>query len=191
MASLWISFGAGVVTWTLLEYLLHRFLGHDRRTMPNFFSIEHTRHHSVGDYFAPLPKKAVATVLVAVLAYGIASRVAAAASAAAFVTGLTGMYVGYELIHRRAHTHPERGLYSQWQRRHHFHHHFVSPRHNHGVTSPVWDFVFGTYVSPGEIAVPRRLAMRWLCDPATDDVRAEFADTYRLVGDTTRERRRT
>ena len=53
---------------------------------------------------------------------------------------------------------------------------------NHGVTSPVWDLVFGTYVRvDGPIRVPRRMAMVWLVD---DDgtVRPEYAADYAVVG---------
>ena len=35
--------------------------------------------------------------------------------------------------------------YARWAARHHLHHHFVTPRKNHGVTTPVWDWIFGTY----------------------------------------------
>jgi sterol desaturase/sphingolipid hydroxylase (fatty acid hydroxylase superfamily) len=51
---------------------------------------------------------------------------------------------------------------------------------NHGVTSPIWDVVFGTYQAPGVIVVPERLAMRWLLDEASREVRAEVAQWYRV-----------
>jgi hypothetical protein len=40
--------------------------------------------------------------------------------------------------------------------------------------------VFGTREVPGVITVPERLAMDWLLDPSTGDVRADIADHYRL-----------
>jgi hypothetical protein len=52
---------------------------------------------------------------------------------------------------------------------------------NHGVTSPLWDKVFGTYEAPAQVRVPRRLAMIWLVDEQ-GELRAEFADRYVLVG---------
>jgi hypothetical protein len=48
------------------------------------------------------------------------------------------------------------------------------------VTSPVWDVVFRTYQKVTTITVPPKLAMAWLVDPATGDVRAEHAAVYRL-----------
>ena len=69
---------------------------------------------------------------------------------------------------------------SRYLRRHHFHHHFVDGRKNHGVTTPIWDFVFGTYEQPTKIRVPAKLCMPWLRDPATGGIRAEHAATYEL-----------
>jgi sterol desaturase/sphingolipid hydroxylase (fatty acid hydroxylase superfamily) len=51
---------------------------------------------------------------------------------------------------------------------------------NHGVTSPIWDFVFGTYRRPGTITVPKKLCMAWLKDPETGDIRAQHAGTFVL-----------
>jgi hypothetical protein len=50
------------------------------------------------------------------------------------------------------------------------------------VTSPFWDAVFGTRVSPPRpIRVPRRMAMRWLLTPS-GELDAAYADDYVLVG---------
>lgn len=177
-----LAFVVGVVAWTLTEYTLHRFLGHDKRTMPNFFSVEHTRHHSEGNYFAPTWKKGLFAVLVCALTFAALRAVLAFDVAVAGTLGFGGMYALYEVIHRRAHTHAGVVEYARYMRRHHFHHHFVNPRANHGVTSPVWDHVFGTYEPVTEIRVPKKLAMRWLVDPSTGDVWPRFAHVYRLMG---------
>lgn len=175
-----LAAGFGVMSWTLFEYLLHRFLGHDRRTMPNFFSVEHTRHHSVGDYFAPTWKKALAAALFFAVAAPLASWLVGTALGLSYAGALVSMYVLYEFIHRRAHTHPGVSTYGRYVRRHHFYHHFENPRMNHGVTSPIWDLVFGTFERPERIRVPTKLKMAWLCDPETGQVRAPFARFYEL-----------
>jgi sterol desaturase/sphingolipid hydroxylase (fatty acid hydroxylase superfamily) len=172
---------AGAASWTLLEYGMHRFLGHDRRTFPNPFASEHTRHHGEGDYFAPTWKKA-AVALAAFGAVGaLASAVAGSTLGLVFAGSFVKMYVAYEVIHRRAHTHPGFGPYARYLRRHHFHHHFVNPHANHGVTTPIWDLVFGTLEAPGRIPVPESLKMRWLVDPATSEVRPEHRARYELL----------
>ncbi len=169
----------GVVTWSLAEYLIHRWMGHDRRFRRSPFGVEHVRHHIEGNYFAPTRKKLLAAAIVVGVLGGPAIALAGT-SGVAYIAGLVGFYGVYEWLHRREHTHAGIGAYGRWARRHHFHHHFVDGRTNHGVTSPVWDLVFGTYRTPAIIPVPRRLCMQWLLDPATGDVRAAHSARYRL-----------
>jgi sterol desaturase/sphingolipid hydroxylase (fatty acid hydroxylase superfamily) len=180
--SIAVSITLGAISWTLLEYVLHRWLGHDRRTRPNPFAAEHVRHHSEGDYFAPAHKKLLAAAAVMLILSGPAVAAAGIAQGLSFVAGLIAMYGLYEVLHRRDHTHPGVGRYMRFLRRHHFYHHFVDPSTNHGVTSPVWDWVFGTLRAPGVIKVPRKLAMRWLTDRITGQVLPEFAQHYELAG---------
>jgi sterol desaturase/sphingolipid hydroxylase (fatty acid hydroxylase superfamily) len=171
---------AGVTLWSLAEYLLHRFLGHDRRTWPNAFATEHTRHHGEGDYFARSWKKALGALGAVPIVSAMAASVVGATLGIAFGASFVSMYVLYEWVHRRAHTHRGLGAYGRYLRRHHFHHHFGNPRANHGVTSPVWDVVFGTFEPPGRIRVPEKLRMRWLVDPRTGDVFSDLALFYEL-----------
>jgi len=171
---------AGVATWTFLEYVIHRWLGHDRRFRGNPFGVEHIQHHIVGDYFAPTWKKViVAAVVAAVFAAGTIALVGIVIGTG-YVVGLMVCYTAYEVLHRREHTHGGIGPYGRWARRHHFHHHLVDARTNFGVTSPVWDVVFGTYRKPAVIKVPPRLAMVWLVDRETGAVHPRYADSFVL-----------
>jgi sterol desaturase/sphingolipid hydroxylase (fatty acid hydroxylase superfamily) len=172
---------AGISLWTLAEYLLHRFLGHDKRTRPNAFEAEHTRHHSEGNYFAPTWKKALVGVAGVPVVTTAASMVIGRGLGLVFGVSFVGMYVTYEWVHRRAHTHRGLGAYGRFLRRHHFHHHFANPRMNHGVTTPIWDIVCGTWQTPGRIRVPEKLRMQWLVDPDTGDVYADLAPDYELI----------
>lgn len=174
-----VAVALGVLTWTLLEYMIHRHMGHGRlKRSP--FGVEHVRHHVEGNYFAPNWKKAIAAAIFAGILIGPAFAIAGAANGIAYVAGLIGFYGIYEWLHRREHTHPGIGPYGRFVRRHHFHHHFVDGRTNHGVTTPIWDLVFGTYERPTVIRVPAKLCMAWLLDPTTGTVRAEHAQTYQL-----------
>lgn len=175
-----VSLLLGVLTWSLLEYLIHRYLGHDRRYRKNVFAREHIRHHIEGDYFAPTHKKAQAAALAAALVTPFAILAAGPARGGAYVTGLMLFYTAYEILHRREHTSAGFGAYGRWARRHHFYHHFENAKMNHGVTSPLWDIVFGTYRAPGVIHVPPKLCMTWLRDPRTGDVRTEHAASFAL-----------
>ncbi len=169
----------GVLTWSLLEYCIHRWMGHDRRFRRTPFAREHTRHHAEGDYFAPTRSKLIAAGSLAIV-LGVPVALLGGAIGLAWLGGVLGFYGAYELLHRREHTHAGIGAYGRWARRHHFHHHFVDGRTNHGVTSPLWDLVFGTYRRPSTIPVPARLCMPWLRDPQTGGIRPEHAGTFRM-----------
>lgn len=169
---------AGAFTWTLLEYWIHRELGHRRTGNP--FGVEHVRHHATTHYFAPAAKKAAVAVPVIVAFAALLAWPLGTMPASAFAAGLGTTYLLYEVVHRRAHTHPPRGRYGRWLRRHHFHHHFHAPAKNHGVTSPVWDVVFGTLARPGVVRVPEKHAMTWLVDEE-GVVRSEHAADYTVV----------
>jgi sterol desaturase/sphingolipid hydroxylase (fatty acid hydroxylase superfamily) len=170
----------GMLTWTFLEYWIHRYLGHVHRH--NIFAREHLRHHAEGDYFAPAWKKLAAAAVVATV---LATAFSLALGPRLGVTGalsFVGTWLGYEWIHWFAHVHPGSTAYGRWVRRNHFTHHFHHPKGCHGVTTPLWDIVFGTWKAPPAcIVVPDRVAMVWLVDDA-GQLRPEFSGTWRLRG---------
>ncbi len=180
MASLALGAGAfalGALTWSFLEYALHDWLGHWPRGKVDF-SREHLRHHADTRYFSPPAKKLQLAVPLLTL-FGLAGWAAAGALAgASYAGGIALAWLGYEVLHRRTHTHPPRGPYGRWARKHHLYHHFANPNKNHGVTSPIWDIVFGTYVRPGRITVPEKHCMPWLCDPESGEVWPAYAADY-------------
>jgi len=170
----------GGLGWLCAEYLIHRFLGHARKIRTEF-GREHTKHHSVGDYFAPSWKKALMAAQVLLLMAAISMPIAGVPVGAAFTIGFTATYLLYEVLHRRAHTHPPAGPYGRWLRKHHFYHHFHDPKTNHGVSWAMGDWIFRTNVVAARIQVPEKLAMRWLLDPTTGEVFEAFRADYELV----------
>ena len=173
-----LSFLVGAVSWTLAEYLLHRFRGHEAKK-PNVFRTEHLTHHAKHGYFTPTGKKFTHATPVILAATGLLCLGVGLAAGLAWGVGFSLAYMGYEVTHRRLHTHGPRGPWSRLLRRHHFFHHFHDGRVNHGVTSPFWDVVFGTRVVAERIEVPRKFVPDWLCD-ATGGVRPELANDYSL-----------
>ncbi len=174
-----IAMAAGAATWSLSEWVIHNYLGHKLAKNRNFFSVEHVRHHATTSYFAPSYKKAIAAAVVGAGVAPLASALVGPRLGLSYTAGLVGAYLGYEVVHRLAHVSPPRTRYGRWLRKHHFHHHFHRPDKNHGVTSPLWDRLFGSYEPPGKIAVPERHAMPWLCDER-GEIRAAFRDDYQL-----------
>ncbi len=178
--SLALSAALGALGWTFLEYVIHRWLGHDRRFTRWLFGVEHTAHHSQGDYFGPAWMKICAAASVATIVMVPAAWLVGWAHGVAFVAGLVGCYAAYELVHRLNHVVAPRSRYGRWARRHHFYHHFHDPKSNHGVTTPLWDVVFGTHVRARTVEVPRKLAMRWLVSSTTGEIHPALRRDYRL-----------
>ncbi|HXH17686.1 MAG TPA: sterol desaturase family protein [Chitinophagales bacterium] len=176
-------FAGGALLWTFLEYFLHRFLGHWKKGR-NDFTREHLRHHRETNYFAPAYKKAIAATIVVSLVAAVTGFLSGRLQGISFALGLGIMYTAYEFIHKRAHTHAPINFYGRWLRKHHFYHHFKDPKKNHGVTSPIWDIVFGTNVNPGVVTVPRALSPPWLIDGTTGKILPEYAEEYKTREDT-------
>jgi sterol desaturase/sphingolipid hydroxylase (fatty acid hydroxylase superfamily) len=180
MLALIVALLTGAAGWTLLEYVLHRFVFH-ARTARGPGAMEHRRHHAQVDYFAPAWQKALAALVVTAMLLPLLSWLAGFKLGAAGTLGFVGMYLLYEVLHRRAHTRAPRDRYGRWRRKNHFAHHFMNPRLAQGVTTPFWDVVFGTRLSVERVRVPRRLAMRWLVD-SCGEILPEFAADYELAG---------
>lgn len=170
----------GALSWTAAEYGLHRFAMHEMRGR-GLASREHLQHHADVTYFSPTSKKLLSAAATTSVVLPVGVVTAGRRRAVVFTAGMIGTYFGYELLHRRAHTHPPRNRYGRWVRRSHFHHHFGSPMRNFGVTTPVWDKLLGTYDEPGIVTVPRRMAPDWMLD-ADGEVRPEFAADYLAKG---------
>jgi sterol desaturase/sphingolipid hydroxylase (fatty acid hydroxylase superfamily) len=177
-----LAFGAvAFVLWSFMEYVIHRFAFHERRGK-NYGSREHLLHHASRDYrLWKNPEAWVGVVLVGG-ALGVAAwLVVSPAAGWGLGVGYVVAYFTYEAIHGIAHCFAPRTRYGRWYRKHHFHHHFAEPLRNQGVTTPVWDKVFGTFSEPGQVQVPRRMAMCWLLDE-TGEVKPEFRDDYAVRG---------
>jgi sterol desaturase/sphingolipid hydroxylase (fatty acid hydroxylase superfamily) len=172
--------GLGALGWTLLEYLLHRFVFHGA-SATRLGAREHRQHHAQVDYFAPWWQKALAALAVTTLVLPLSVIATGATTGLSFTAGFIGTYLLYEILHRRAHTHPPTGPYGRWRRRNHFEHHFVDPRRAQGVTTPIWDRVFGTRSSVDKVPVPRRLVMPWLIDD-DGEICPDYVNDYELVG---------
>ncbi len=176
----------GVALWSFMEYALHRFAFHEAKGA-NYGSREHLRHHGSEDtvleswYLSWAGVLAVSLLMLPGLGHLVGLRATGWGVGLGYLAG----YAFYDWVHWRAHRRAIPagwfGRYEASVRRHHFIHHFHAPMQNHGVTSPLWDHVFGTYVAVERIQVPRRLAMRWLVDD-DGDVRAEYAADYEIRG---------
>lgn len=137
---LWIlAVLVGLGAWTLVEYVVHRWIYH---CVP-FFEKFHDAHHLdpgalvgapsffgvaiiLGFFFAPL------------LAIGLVV-------ASGFASGMLVGYIGYMLVHHLSHhTEPRPGTLLYQARIRHMVHHYHAKPCNYGVTTSFWDRVFST-----------------------------------------------
>ena len=135
------AIGAGFAAWGFVEYGLHRWLGHGP---PSVGRRGHAMHHAhdTAPVAAPVFVVMAGTCVIwAQLALLIGSGMAALI--------VCGIYIGYNhyaLVHHVLHHHEDLaariGL-GRIRRRHRVHHEYHDV--NFGVTSSLWDRIFGTY----------------------------------------------
>lgn len=182
-ATLLVALSVGWALWTWAEYMLHRFAMHHLHGK-GIMSREHLEHHVTSSWSFSYTHLLSWTGMLLVGFAGwapLVSLVAGWTAGLAVAVGWAFGYFFYEYQHMVSHLKAPRSRYQRLVRRHHFHHHFGSPMRNHGVSTPFWDRVFGTYEHPERVRVPRRLALPWLVDES-GEILPEFQADYVLVG---------
>ena len=177
---MWIlSFVTGAIAWSLTEYILHRFAGHRKTGLA--FSQDHLQHHRDPKYFLATGQKLKRGITVFLVLSSVSSLLVGALAGVAFGLGFMMAYGYYEWIHWAIHARPPKNAYGRWARKHHLYHHFGNMRVNHGVTSPLWDMVFGTYVPAEVVKIPSKKADSWITGAIDAAVPARWVDDYQLI----------
>ena len=150
-----LAFAAGLLTITLVEYSLHRWLFHfaakNKKERLQAFLLHGYHHDFPNDpmrlVLPPIGIWPVAGIIGAVYWFAM-SWSGLGAYFWPFFGGSAIAYIGYDWVHYYTHHFNPKGGVGKWIKRYHMAHHFDSPNHRYGITSPLWDFVFGTYLSP-------------------------------------------
>ena len=139
-------FGGGLMLWTVIEYLMHRFLFHltpRGRFGVLFAYLIHGVHHAFPeDRRRWLMPPIVSVPVTAVLFF--AGYLAVGVAAYPLFAGAVLGYLAYDLLHYASHAGSLRGRVAHYLRQHHMTHHYRLPETRFGVSSPLWDRVFGT-----------------------------------------------
>lgn len=140
-----LLFAGGMLTWTLFEYVMHRFLFHMIADSPRAQKILYTMHGVHHEYprdrerlfMPPVPSIVVSGIILGVL------YLVMGAYSFAFFPGFIFGYLLYGSMHYAIHAYaPPRFLKALW-RNHHLHH-YKQPDKGFGVSSVLWDVIFGT-----------------------------------------------
>ncbi|XP_064526759.1 fatty acid 2-hydroxylase isoform X1 [Pseudopipra pipra] len=142
----------GMFLWSLLEYLIHRFVFHMKPPASNYYLITlhfllHGQHHkspfdSSRLVFPPVPASLVIGFFYGVLRLLLPEVL----GLSVFVGGLCG-YVIYDMMHYYLHYgSPRKGTYLYGLKAYHVKHHFEHQRSGFGISTRFWDYPFRTLI---------------------------------------------
>lgn len=146
------AFLLGLFIWTPTEYLLHRFVFHFRprnagqeRIVYLFHGIHHHQPQCKTRLVMP-PVVSIPLAAVFVLLFDlILGRLFGAPQwVGPTIAGFTIGYLFYDLTHYATHHFPMRSGAAKYLKRYHMQHHYKTPEQRFGVSSPLWDYIFGT-----------------------------------------------
>lgn len=140
----------GIFLWTLLEYVIHRWFFHYQpktRWGRQLHFIVHGVHHDYPQDASRLVMPPSVSIPLAVLFY-VTFLVIFGRFGPACFAGLLFGYICYDGIHYATHHFPMRGGFGLWLKQYHLRHHYKDDHAGFGVSSPLWDYVFGTARRP-------------------------------------------
>lgn len=147
LAAMPFAFVGGILTCTFFEYALHRFAFHyvpasaiGRRLHYLFHGI----HHDDPNDALRLVMPPAVTLAIAIMLYPLCTWSVGEALGPVFYAGIATGYLAYDYSHFFIHHGRPRGPWGRLVQRQHFLHHFSDETTNFGVSSPLWDVVFGT-----------------------------------------------
>jgi len=136
---------SGLLIWSLVEYLMHRYLFHwadESKLVKKLTYTLHGIHHDFPKdeerlFMPPVPGLIIVSLMFSV------SYIFIQKASFAFIPGLVNGYLVYVYIHHMVHVRkPIPNIRILWQ--HHALHHYKFPDKAFGVSSPLWDIVFRT-----------------------------------------------
>ncbi len=137
----------GFLTWTFMEYIVHRFLYHTEVDSDDFLQFQmsmHGNHHHYPKDPERLAMPPIPGLIIAALLLGLFYLIMGT-YAFAFFPGFIIAYDAYITLHYYQHR-VKSPKYKPWKAlwRHHKAHHYSNPYAAFGVSTRLWDWVFGT-----------------------------------------------
>ncbi len=138
---------AGMIFWTLTEYLLHRFVFHFKPKSglgKRIIFMFHGVHHDYPNDALRLVMPPSVSIPLAVLFYLLFRMVFGVTYVAPFYLGFLTGYLCYDITHYALHHVHLRKKFLVGLMKHHARHHYQNPNLGYGVSQTLWDHVFGT-----------------------------------------------
>ena len=138
---------AGIGIWTLTEYWLHRLVFHwepDHAFGRRMHFIIHGIHHDHPNDKLRLVMPPAVSIPLAALFFAAFVLLFGTPAAFPIFAGLLVGYLVYDYTHYYVHHFVPRSALGKRLREQHMRHHFQDHRFGYGVSSPLWDVVFGT-----------------------------------------------
>jgi len=147
-----VGFVVGLFVWTFLEYIVHRFIFHFRPRTPwqeRVSFMFHGVHHAQPMCKTRLVMPPVVSITGGLILYGVLYVLIGILLNAphwmyALLSGIAAGYLTYDMLHYSTHHFKIKWNVWQFLRQHHMRHHAQTPDMRFGVSSPLWDYVFGT-----------------------------------------------
>lgn len=148
----------GLAVWSFTEYALHRFIFHfvpKSEWGKKIHFMFHGVHHDYPNDSTRLVMPPIVSIPLALLFYFLFKNILGDHFLPPFFAGFILGYLTYDLTHYAVHHFSLRGKVSLYLKQQHMRHHYMDPDWNYGVSSPLWDFVFGTYMKKSQqVSVP-------------------------------------
>ncbi|KAL2484180.1 Fatty acid 2-hydroxylase 1 [Forsythia ovata] len=140
----------GILAWTLLEYTLHRFLFHIKTKSywgNTIHYLLHGCHHKHPMDGLRLVFPPTATAILCIPFWKFIRLISTASTAPALFGGCLLGYVMYDVTHYYVHHGQPTSDIPKSLKKYHLNHHFRIQNKGFGITSSLWDKVFGTLPS--------------------------------------------
>ncbi len=140
--------GFGIVFWTLTEYAMHRYVFHfeaKSKAGKYLVFLFHGIHHDDPQDPTRLVMPPVVSIFLGFLFYSLFKLVMGPQACMPFFSGFIAGYLVYDYIHFATHHFMFKGKWFKTLKENHMKHHFLAKQGKWGVSSPFWDYIFGSF----------------------------------------------
>lgn len=139
----------GLATWSLAEYVMHRFVFHWQppgKWGEKIHFVTHGVHHQYPNDSKRLVLPPALSIPLATGFYYLFLFILGKHLLPPFFAGFLMGYLCYDMLHYAVHHAKIKHPWFQELKRHHMLHHFKDPDNGYGVSSKLWDIIFRTTI---------------------------------------------